>query len=82
MSGMETGVEVMIVWCLEKGSVEGGRAMDFWALSRAVVLLMVRRCWGIRSASSEEGRESTSESGIPSSSSLSSSCISESRGAA
>ncbi len=63
--------------------MESGSAIDFWALRRAVVLLIVRRWRGITSASSEEGRESISDKGISSASSSSpSSSERESSGAA
>lgn len=46
--------------------------MLFQAFVRAVVLLIVRRWWGRISAFSSEARDSMSESGIPSSCSVSS----------
>lgn len=59
------------VWWVEKGrGVE--EEMEARARVRAVVLFIVRRWWGRRSAFSEEARESMSERGMSSSSSGSS----------
>jgi len=70
---MDTGVEVVMDWCSEKGNLEMGKDMRLRAAVSAVVLFMVRRWCGIRSSFSSSSRSSRSDMGMSSSSPSSSS---------
>lgn len=70
MSTISTGAEVVTDWTSENGNLED-KAMDLWALRRAVVLLIVRRWCGTMSCLSSEATDSISESGMSSCSSFS-----------